>query len=261
MKSKNTLTTLVTGIPPSVHSPERRPGESTFKYLVSQHQHQWENFTQDLDRRFKVPSHTRQMLQSLNVGAITDDRIVNEIENWINERMPTHHRTLACLVRLRERLRDDLYGVELLQILWPRESSSSDDPDTERAATGMGVEVLSFSAGLNRMMDFPSLLQYVKGDYLWVVPGGCRITPSMFTASVPRIFDEFVGNPRTAMYYDGMHSAVYRCSALRNLAIKRGFIPANMQDIARELRDSGYLFCADKGRESALCEFERIYGG
>lgn len=68
-------------------------------------------------------------------------------------------------------------------------------------------------------------------------------------------------NPSIAMYFDGSYSVIYRVSALKEIATRRGLISANLQENAKMLQEAGYLLCSDTDLESALCEIEQIYGG
>lgn len=264
MTNKITLTALVTGIPPFVHGPQLRDGETRLQFLVRQHPDEWNNLIECMKRDFDVSAHTCNLLRSLNTSAIDDPIVTSKIEQWANHRLPAHYRTLKSLSDLHESLKErplDLMGIDLVQILWPREKNPSGDKSAERVASEMGAEVISLETGINREMDLAHFLPHVKGTYLWLMPGGSRFLAPMIAMSLRRILTYMESNPLVAVYFDGSYSLIYRVSALKEIASKTGIVPLNQQNITNMLREAGYSPCSDRGPECALCEIEQIYGG
>jgi hypothetical protein len=261
MNKKVSLTALVTGMPPFIHMPLTQKGETKLQFLVRYHPDEWNNFIERMKKDFGASERTVKQLKSLQVSAITDPIIISNAEHWMNHRLPVHGRTLEGLFELRKHLNETpIANVEFMQILWPREKNPGGDTSAEKLASEMGAEVISLETGANRELNLAKFLQSIRGDFLWVVPGGSRID-LLAAMSFLRIFSQMNSNSQCALYFDGSYSAIYRVSALKQIAGKNGFISANLQDVGRELQQEGYSICGDRDRQASLCEIEEIYGG
>jgi tetratricopeptide (TPR) repeat protein len=257
------LTALVLGIPPFVHSPQLREGETRFQFLVRHHPREWSNFIERMKNELGASTHTCSLLGSLNFSSITDPIVISKCEAWANHRLPTHHRTLESLSHLRKMLQDELGQImlfDLAQILWPREKDPSGDTSAEKMASEMGAEVISLETGIRREMDLSCFLPVVKGKYLWALPGGSRFMAPLVALSLRRVLSHMEATPQVALYTDGSYSFIGRVSALASTAKKKGALPADLREMARILQADGFSLYRDSDPGFALCEIEHIFG-
>ncbi|MCX5893305.1 MAG: hypothetical protein NTW80_10120 [Deltaproteobacteria bacterium] len=259
------LTVLVTGIPPFVHGPRLLPGETKLQFLVRHHRQEWQNFISRMKSEFGISESICRKLRSVETAGIDDPVIISQTEQWANHRLPGHGRTLTDLAEMHQALQNQLFNLissfELTQILWPREKHPLGDTSAEKMAASMGAEVISLDTGIKREMNLAEFLPRAKGDFLWLVPGGSRIFHPIVILSLQRILCHLKANPSVAIYHDGSYSVIYQVAALKLIASKYTFIPANVQEVAYLLQREHYSFCGDSGSKNPLCEIEEIYGG
>ena len=264
MNEQTTFSALVTGLPPGVHGPDLRHGESRLQFLIRHHPDEWKNFGERVgkDLGFEESDHKRLIAQ--DPALINRSQIVPHITRWANMRLPAHWRTLHCLSELRSSLTQapmSLFGLSLKQIIWPREKNPSCDDSAERIAAEIGAEVVSLSTGIVRELDFRQFTPMIKAEYLWIVPGGSSFMCAMTEMSLHRIFTAMRACPTAALYSDGAYSMIYRTSALQSAAehvpgaiLTHAFLCSIWERMC-------FSCIGDRDPEHPLCEIEKIYGG
>jgi len=288
MNERVSLTALVTGMPLFVHGPQLQKGETELQFLVRHYQVEWENCITDLSEIRGVSEKVCAQLRALNLRDIDDPAARTKVVEWVNWRLPTVHRTLTSLCDLRDlqnyeevkrkfkevggyslsrqdhEERIDFLGFELIQILWPQEKRPNSDKSrekVEKTATSMGIEVIPLETDISKELNLAEVLPRVKGNLLWLVPGGSKVLWGAVEMGLKRVLDQFRDKPSMAAYFDGSYSLVYRVSALREIARKIGFISPNQQEVGSMLREAGYSLSGDRDPTMALCKIEQIYGG
>ncbi len=251
-------------MPAFIHGPVLREGESRLQFLVRHHPQEWDNFVAYIRKELGVSTRICDQLRTLNTQNVDDPIVISQCEQWVNHRLPCHYRTLKSLSDLRELMRDTTLnwsGMELTQILCPRERNPTGDSSAERMFSEMGAEVMSLDAGSNREMDYAEILPRVKGRYLWLVPGGSRFMAPLVAMSLQRVFSQMESDSSMAVYFDGSYSLIYRVSALKEATAKAGSMRLNQENTTRILQQASYSCCGDHDPDCALCEIEAIYGG
>jgi hypothetical protein len=194
-----------------------------------------------------------------------DPAIHKEIEKFLNYRLPSHGRTLQGLAEIRDGLLEpgginQLWQLQLSEILWPRQKNPSGDMGAEKFATSLGVTVHTIDTKNPGRFDLlGSFLNHVHGEYLWILPGGSRLSGPLTIMSLARVIRSFQENPKLALYSDSSYSYIYRTSALRELMAKGSTFSPELRDNARMLQEAGYQLAVDKNHD--LVEIESIYGG
>ena len=257
--SQRTLSAIVTGFPPEVHSPAPLPGETLAQLVIRNHPQEWLNCVDRLKREFHVPEEVCSRLRRGEIAAAADPVTRREIERWFMMRLPSHGRTLQGLADLREAMRGQLgqlWQLELSEIIWPRQKNPSGDMEAEKLAESLGV--ITIGAEKAGPLDLGSLLKYVHGDYLWILPGGSRLSGTFTMMALIRVLRAFQEKPKLALYSDQRYCMIYRTAALRTLMASGNTLSADLRENARMLQQAGFELAADDGR---LVEIEPLYGG
>lgn len=258
-----TFSVLVTGFPPGVHKPELKPGETLLQFLIRYHPIEWKNFVERVgDKQGLSASDRKQLLE--DPKDLKRPLLIKEVEKWANMRLPVHMRTLYCLSELRSSLSKEpmkVFGLQMVQIIWPREKNPSGDDSAERMAASMGVEIVGIRTGTPREIDFRTIIPMVTGEYLWIVPGGSSFMSAMTAMSLQRIFRSMHADQSVAVYSDGAFSMIYRMTALRSLCNEKQVAELTLSSLNKLLAQRHFSCIGDRDPDHPLCEIERIYGG
>jgi len=264
--SKITLSAIVTGFPPGLHPPKPLPGETLAQLVIRNHPQEWRNCIERLKKDFHVPEEVCSRLRRGETSAAVDPVTQREIERFMNLRLPSHGRTLQGLAEIREQMLEpgglsQLWQLELSEIIWPRQKNPSGDQEAEKFAASLGVTVVSIDAEKPGPLDLGYLLKHVHGDFLWILPGGGRLSGPMTMMALIRVLRGFQEKPKLALYSDQCYCMIYRTSALRAL-MRSGKTPsAELRDNARMLQEAGFELAADNDPSHGLVEIEALYGG
>lgn len=254
-----TLSVIVGGFPAELRSPRPLPGETWTELVIRNHLQEWLNLADRIRKERQLSDEAYSRLRAGHIPAAGDPAVRREIDRWMNLRLPRHGRTLQGLAELRDQMRGDLgqiWQLELADIICPRQRDPSGNTDFRRLAESLGaVTVEVAEAG---PMDLGALIGYVHGDYLWILPGGTRLSATMI-ALIP-VMLAFQGNERLALYHDGSYSMIYRTAALRALLAAGMTLSGDLGENARKLQEAGFELVADDAGLS-LAELEPIYGG
>ena len=261
--SKTTLSAIVSGFPPELRSPRPLPGETMAELVIRNHPQEWLNCVERLRHDLHASGDMCSRLQTGDLDAADDPAIQREIERFMNLRLPTHGRTLQGLAELRGNMRgpgiSQLWQLDLVDIIWPRQKDPSGNRNAERLAESLGV----VDAGTDRAgpIDLGSLLGYVHGEYLWILPGGTRLDGVATMTALIRVLNGFKENRKLALYSDGHYCMIYRTEALRALMSSGHTLSAELQDNARMLQQAGFELAADDDPGFGLVKLEPLYGG
>jgi len=184
----------------------------------------------------------------------------------MNLRLPSHGRTLQGLAEIREQMTESgglsqLWQIQLTEIIWPRQNEPSGDGTADALAASLGVTILTVDAAKPGPLDFGSLLKHVHGEYLWILPGGSRLSGPMTIMALIRVLRGFQDKPKLALYSDQCYCMIYRTSALRALAASGNALSAELRDNARMLQEAGFELAADNDPIHGLVEIESLFGG
>lgn len=265
MNARTTITALVTGFPPGLTPPEPLPGETLLQLVVRNHPLEWRNCVDRLLSKHQVALEEAAALRDCRFDLIVDPVIRSEIERFMNQRLPTHGRTIGSLKQLQGLLGElplaPMYSFELLEILWPRRSGPDDDRAPAGAAELLGAKVIEVPSAAPPQLNPVDFLAHVRGELLWLVPGGTRLMPALVTLGLERVVRHFRETPRFGMYMDSAASILFRTSALAAVAARGLPGSAESREMARSLQAAGYTFAADDNPDAALCDWEPEYGG
>lgn len=265
------LSAIETAFPGRLRPPQPLPGETPLQLVIRNHPQDWQNCVTWLATELGLSRQIRRQLLAARVDAVgrDDPRVREEIETFVNRRLPTHERTLQSLANLREMLVEpaqsgqsalrQLWGFALVEILWP--CAGHPPVSVQDLAEGMGVKLILYPMGAERTIDLAGLLPHVHGDFLWLVPGGTLFMATMVAMQLRRVLGLFTASPEAAFYTDGADSIIYRTAALHELVRRGQGLPADAREMARVMQESGYETMADDNPAAALCELEAVYGG
>ena len=264
--SQITLSAIVAGFPPGLHPPKPLPGETLAQLVIRNHPQEWRNCVERLKKDFHIQEEVCLRLRGGGMSAALDPATQREIERFMNLRLPSHGRTLQGLVDVRKQMLEpgglsQLWQLDLCEIIWPRQKDPSGDAKAERFAESLGVIVLSIDAGKAGPLDLGALLEHVHGDYLWILPGGSRLSGPMTIMALIRVLRGFQEKPKLALYSDQCYSMIYRTAALRTLMAAGNTLSAELRDNARMLQDAGFELAADNDPIHGLVDVESLYGG
>ncbi len=259
-----TLSVIQGGFPPELRVPKPLPGESLAQLVIRNHPQEWRNCVERLGNDFGVSEAVCARLLRGEVSAVSDEAAQDQIEGFMNFRLPSHGRTLQGLAELREALRAPRLGkfvqIELTEIIWPWQGPPR-DPRAESLAESLGVIVVDFDTAEAGPIDLESLLDHVHGDFLWVLPGGTRVWGAMAVMALTRVLRTFQERPKMALYSDQHYSQIYRTEALRALLKAGKALSADARENGRLLQEADFGIAADDERMHALAELEPLYGG
>lgn len=268
MSTITTFAAIVSGFPARLKQPKPLPDETIVHFVIRNDPEGWRNFVGGLEYNFDIPKKVRQRLISgrfsnSDLGSL-GPKVEGLLEEFTNDRLPYHARTLKCLATLQRRLNNPMYGFSLNVVLYPRERKLY-DPDEERTVeqfvSKFGVNVLWTKPNDPRNNDLAIFLPLVHSDFLWQVPGGTRFTTGLVIENLRRVFRYFAVSSERAFYTDNADSVIYRTTALHELARRGKDLSANSREMARMLQEAGYECVVDNDPHSILCELETEYGG
>lgn len=262
MNTVVTLSVVVTGFPVQLRRPKPLPGETLAQLVIRNHPQEWRICVERLETEFGISTDSAYRLRSGHLE-VADPGMREQIMRFMNHRLPTRGRTLQDLAELRDTVKDLRYqsGFDLVEILWPRERNPSGDQSAERMAESMGAKVIQLPTGLPRAMDLASMLPHISGEFVWLVPGGTKLMPPLVVLSLERVLRHLTGSPRRALYTDNAFSIIYRVAALKELLRSGKTLPADLREMGRLMRESGYELAVDHDDNSVLCDLEEVYGG
>jgi len=229
--------------------------------VIRNHPHEWRNFLEHMQEVVGLSSSERARLTRDGPGGVTDPRLQNEVERFMNHRLPCHGRTIEGLANLRQQLEKPLQlmmaGFRIIEILWPRQEGPSPNAAADRVTESFGARIISISGASSRVLDLFSTLEEIHGAYVWIVPGCTQIWPekSICLVRVKRCFD---ADPRCALYTDNAGSFIYRVSSLHAV---RPAHDTSGADVNRLLQRAGYTVVGDHEPAARLCNLEKEYGG
>jgi len=264
--SQITLSAIVTGFPPGLRPPKPLPGETLAQLVIRNHQQEWRNCVERLKKDFHVPEEVCARLRRGDTAAAVDPTAQREIERFINLRLPSHGRTLQGLAEIREQMREpgglsQVWELQLIEIIWPRQKNPSGDRKAEEFAASLGVTVLGIDTEKPGPLDLGYLLKRVHGEFLWILPGGSRLSGPMTIMALIRVLRGFQEKPKLGLYSDQCYSMIYRTSALRALVASGKTPSSELRDNAKMLQEAGFELSADNDPNHGLVEIESLYGG
>jgi len=264
--SKIKLSAIVSGFPAGFRPPKPLPGESLAQLVIRTHAYEWLNCIERLQEEFHASQELCSRLRKGDLAAVVDPVVKRQIERFMNLRLPSHERTLRGLAEIQERLQEpgglnQLWPLQLTEIIWPRQKDTSGNTEAEKLAASLGVTVVAIDTLEPRPLDLGYLLKYVHGAYLWILPGGSRLSGPTTIMALSRVLRGFHENPKLALYSDQSYCMIYRTSALRTLIASGKTLSAELRDNARMLQEATFELAADNDPICRLVEVESLYGG
>lgn len=263
--SKTIVSAIVTGFPRELQQPKLRPREALVQFVVRNYSAEWRNFVDTMNNQFNVPKAICEKLLRCDFSEVATTTLQNEITNFINSHIPNHGRTIRGLSGLRELLTRptfrEMYSFELIEIIWPRENDPTGILSDQRFAEPLGAKVIPMPASSDKTLNLTFLVQQIKGEFLWLIPGGTRIWVPDVITQLTRIFNFLTLSLQYALYFDGTYSTIYRASALKHLISQGKKLSADQRENGITLRTVGYEITADNNPSASLCHLEEIYGG
>lgn len=256
------ISALITAVPPFIKKPALKFNENMFQFLARNFPDEWSVFLERIKELPTTSKETFELLKQIKTTELKDLDLKNKLEHWANHKTPTIGRTINCLNSLKTTLTKTPFcnsGINLIQILWPREKHPSGDTKWEEWAISRGVDVVSLETGINLNLNLKTFFNKIIGEYLWLVPGGARFTAPLIADSLERILKYLHSNPKVAVYQDPLSSIIYKTHALNDLLNKRNSIPADPKICGEHLKQIGYSLSGDRNKEFILCDFESIY--
>jgi hypothetical protein len=259
MTHKATLSAIITGPPPGFERPRPESGETLAHLVIRCFPEQWRGLLADMSRDLAVPHSTIEQLLAGKLD-VEDLTVRSKVEDFINNRLPGHVRTIKSLAELHGELGQAIGGFDLPQILWPSERYAAGETAGQAYAKARGVEVLFSAAGWAEPFDLIPLLPFIKGQFAWLVPLGSRLEPFAVAMQLNRTLRMFASDPALSLYFDGLYSIIYRVSALTEVTGHPDHLPHDPDRITRLLEDAGYKVTgADP--PVPFCHLEAMYGG
>jgi hypothetical protein len=243
-----TITAILQGFPPELRQPTRSAGESIFQFVTSHFPDEWRNFKARITREFAIKEGFLDQISGM--GQVEHPEISAQLFSFINERLPTHWRTVRGLSGLKQIT--EAAGFPLEQILVP---STGDRNLT--VLQELGAEVCPVTSGSS---DLGSLLPQVRGDLCWTIKGGTRVSGSAALVLLPAL-QVFEKESALAFWYDRAYSFIYRTAALRKLANSGRALGIDARTLAKELYEAGFSVYIEEDAQSSFSTLEMIYGG
>ncbi len=262
--SQVTLSAIVTGFPAGLRQPKPQPGETLVQLVIRNHAQEWRACVERLAKDLHVPEEVCARLREGDTTGVVDPAAWPEIEQFMNQRLPSHGRTLQGLADLRKRMLESgglslPWRLELSEIIWPRQRNPTGDRSAEMFAESLGAVVVSVDSEKPGPLDLGSLLQHIHGDYIWILPGGSRLSGPRVSMALTRVIRGFQERPKVALYSDQCYSMVYRTAALRALIANGKTLSAELRDNAVMLQQAGFELAADSDSIHSLVEIEPVY--
>jgi len=259
-----TLSAIVTGNPPGLRSPKPLPGETWVQMIIRNFPDEWQNCIERMNGEFGFSDGVKHQLRKGDLSGVTNPLMQDRIARFVNFQSPTHGRTLYGLADLRNQLRkpDAIGGlnqghpIQLIEILWPHIQIPSRDGKAEQLAKSLDVTIIKDM--VPGSMDVGSLLNYIHGDFVWILPGGSRIS-SFASLLLFRILNFFQENPNLAVFSDMGYCIIIRTEALRMVTANAKRSSSELQNSAKLMKEAGYDAAGDSIFN--LVEIEPLYGG
>jgi len=259
MTHKASLSAIITGHPPGFERPRPQPGRTLADLVIRNFPAQWRGFVHEISADYSVPVSTTDRILAGDLDA-ADLTVRPKIEDFMNSHLPGYARTIKALAELQSDLGQAIGGFNLLQIVWPSERRPGGETAGQAYAKLRGVEVIALPAGCETPPDLIPLLPFIKGPFAWVLPIGLRIEPFAVAMQLNRTLRIFATDQSLAMYFDGLYSAIYRLSVLRELMEGRQEVSPDPAEALRLMHQAGYrVMHADP--PVPLCHLEALYGG
>ena len=262
--SKASVSAVVTGFPRELRQPKPLPGETPEQLVIRNHSDEWRNFVDTMHYQFNITKAVCDKLLRGDLSDVVDSTLKNEIHTFVNFRIPNHGRTLRGLSEVRRLAREtleEMSSFELTEIIWPKEKDATGNLSDHELAEQVGAKVIPTIASNDKKLDLTFLVQQIKGDFLWLIPGGTRIWIPEVIMQLTRIFDFLTSSPRYALYFDGTYSTIYRVSALKHLISHGKKLSADLRENGSMIHNAGYEITTDDSSSASLCHLEEFYGG
>ncbi len=261
--STTTLTAIVAGFPPGLRPPKPLPGENMLQLVIRNYPKQWRNCVDLLRRDYNASEAVCSKLSQGEAIADLSPDIQQQIERWVNFRLPTHRRTLQQLVEIRDGLKKRKGAplqIELSEIIWPRPKNLPDDTEAKQAAS-LGATVVRLDGQERGLLDTESLLNHIHGDYFWILPGGTHLFGPTTEIALIRVLREFQKDPKLALYSDQCYCIIVRSSALRSLIASGKKLSPDLRENAKMLQEAGFQIASNSDPDTRLAEIEALYVG
>jgi hypothetical protein len=259
MTHKASLSAIITAHPPGFERPKPQPGETLAHLVLRNFPEQWRGFVAEMRTDLAVPPSTIEQLMAGNLSA-DDFTVRGKIEDFINNRLPGHVRTIKALAELHGELGQAIGGFDLSQITWPSERFAGGETAGQAYAKVRGIQVILSPAEAIEPLDLIPLLPLIKGQFVWQVPIGSRLEPFVVAIQINRTLRSFASDQTLAMYFDGLYSTIYRLSALADLAERGEQLWSDPFRNARLLHQAGYK-AISVDPPIPFCHLESLYGG
>src|SRR5664279_1257954 len=203
-----TLSAVLTGFPARLTQPRPLQGETIFQMVLRNHSRQWKNTVERLTSDYNLPQSTSDLLQRgrFRIEDLTDGRLQDAIEDFVNDRIPTHGRTMKSIAGLRRQMRDpmaqEMAGFTIVDVIVPREHNSHGDATDENEIKRMGGKVISYPPGSLRTMNLADILPHTTGQFIWFIPGGTQFGFSDVVQCLERIMRTLTSSSGVALYTD-----------------------------------------------------------
>ena len=260
MDNEYTISVVVTGLPSNARQPMPEPGESIFQFVIRNHRQKWRNFVDNLCQKSHLSKVERERFLH---GRFTseDSKWSKEIEHFMNSHLPTASRTLQSLAELRDNPTnlDIEIGFSITEILWLKKQSGMDKEKTESIARNYNVKIIEPKVLTGTPYAYlPHILDYIKGNFIWIVPGGTYFLVPMTTHGLTNIIEGFSKLTELSLFCDDLYTIIVRTSALHDV-LNRGHRWPDDPSAEMELfRNCGYRVAIQR---MPLVELEPIYGG
>lgn len=259
MTHKATLSAIITCHPPGFERPKPRPGETLAHLVIRSFPEQWRGFVAEIRSDLAVPPSTIEQLLAGNLNA-EDLTVRSKVEDFINNRLPGHVRTIKALAELHGELGQAIGGFDLSQIMWPSQRYAAGETAGQAYAKVRGVQVILSPAQAIEPLDLIPLVPFIKGQFAWLVPVGSRLEPFVVAIQLNRTLRMFASDQELAMYFDGLYSTIYRLSVLTELAERGERLSPDPGQNARLLEAAGYK-AISVDPPLPFCHLESLYGG
>lgn len=260
----NTISVVVVGLPSNARQPMLLPGENMFQWVIRNHPQKWHNFVDRLCHDFNFPHSERDRLMQghfVPEDFPEDFRWSKQIEEFMNSHLPTLWRTLKSLVELRDNPIDIEFriGFRIVEILLIRKENGNKER-VETVARNFGVRIIKPKVLTPSPYGYLSyILADIRGDFIWVVPGGTKLFPSMTATGLNNILEVFSMCSNLAFFYDNLYTIILRTDALRDVLLNRGHIwPDEVSEQMALFSSCGYKVAI---KRMPLVELEPVYGG
>lgn len=259
-----TVTAIVGGFPPNLRRAQPLPGETLLQLAVRNHPREWRNFVESLERDHSLPQSLRATYLRGQIGP-AERGWSAQIQEFFNQHLPSHRRTLGCLATLRDALNGpELSGaiaVRIVEIIFPGQRNpkpGAKDP-MENIAKELDIKVdWRDPADAEQGILRPSIVAQVHGDFIWIVSGGTYFNEGIAALGLGNLLRQFEERPRMAYCSCKRYSEFFRTSSVKAIAASSGTLPSVTKELVTLIERHGYEWSAVEG---SLAELEPVYGG